>query len=267
MSAAPHTPDATGETAPALIMLEETASTNDAVVAAALARPPDARNAPLWLVAHRQTAGRGRRGRVWSAGAGDLFLSGWRRVNAAPAAAAQLSFAAALAVAELVEAHARRGAVRVKWPNDVLVDGAKIAGILLESTPLGAGDGQDDSVALVLGMGVNLRSGPQGLDRPTARLADLCEGAPPTPAAAARFIISRFEALTASWAQDGFTALRTPWLARAAWLGETIRVSQGNDVLEGVFEDLDADGALVLRVADGHKRITAGEVFAVFDDE
>ena len=208
----------------------------------------------MWAL--RQRAGRGRRGRVWSSPPGNLYLSVILRPTCAARCVAQLSFVAALAVLDLVDARLP-GQARCKWPNDILVDGAKVAGILLESS-LGPG-GQVDWV--VLGIGVNLASHP-GIVGPIPSTSLIAAGAPPLePAEALPLHLAALTRRRHAWETQGFEAVRDAWLARAYGLGGPVTVANGDKRLVGVFEGLDADGALVLAQADGSRlSIAAGDV-------
>ena len=213
---------------------------------------------PVWIVADAQTAGRGRRGKAWVSRPGNLFAT---LLIAAPApleVCAQLSFAAALAVADVVASFAPNAALGLKWPNDVLLDGRKVAGILLESGPA---PGPDSPAWLALGIGINLADHPEGTDFPAISLAVL-GGRVPAPDAALARLGKHWDTWYEAWRAQGFAALREAWLARAAGLGRKIGTRLADRDMEGVFETLDEDGALVLRHANGARsRIMAGEVF------
>jgi BirA family transcriptional regulator, biotin operon repressor / biotin---[acetyl-CoA-carboxylase] ligase len=208
---------------------------------------------PLWVTAARQTAGRGRRGRAWISEPGNLYAS-LLLTDPAPAERwPQLSFVAALAVYDAVIAVASAFAPRlaIKWPNDLLLDGAKFAGVLIEGSDAG-GTG-----TVAVGIGVNCASHPPGTDYPATDLASVSTE-------------SLFCALSASmvmrlmrWDEGrGFAAIRTDWLDRAAGRGEEIRVRLADRELIGRFEALDETGALKMRMADGHvTTIAAGDVF------
>jgi BirA family biotin operon repressor/biotin-[acetyl-CoA-carboxylase] ligase len=175
----------------------------------------------------------------------------------APAAAAQLSFAAALAVADLLGRFAPSASIALKWPNDVLLEGGKASGILLESE---GGGGRLDWLAI--GIGVNLVAAPPAdpeAAHPPACLAD--HAPPPSPEAALTALAAAFEGWRARHAAEGFAPLRAAWLARAARLGEPIEARLPSETLRGTFADLDADGALVLHTAAGPRRIAAADVF------
>ena len=202
----------------------------------------------VWIVADRQTAGRGRRGRVWQTQPGNLAATVLLRPEGNHVA--QLSFAAALAVSDMVSAFAPHAEIAVKWPNDVLAGGRKIAGILLE-----AGPGW-----LAVGMGVNLAAAPEGTEFPAIALADLGV-TPPSPDAALTIVADRFAHWYDVWVKNGFEPLRAAWLARAGGLGGPIRARLSNEERHGVFEGIDADGALLLNEQGLVRPIAAGEVF------
>jgi BirA family biotin operon repressor/biotin-[acetyl-CoA-carboxylase] ligase len=225
--------------------LQSTGSTNDWL----LARTAEVADGH-WVIADRQTAGRGRRGRVWSDGAGNLMTSVLVR---AERPVQQLSFVAALALRAALDLGDR---VVLKWPNDLLLDGVKVSGILLE----GAGD------VLVIGMGVNLAQHPELCERPATSLA--AAGLPvPLPLDVLARLMPAFADYRALWAAQGFGPIRTQWLAHAGGVGERITVRFGLETIEGRFEGLEADGALALRLDDGCLRaVHAGEVFALGGD-
>lgn len=210
---------------------------------------------PLWIVARSQSAGRGRRGRAWTSAAGNLFATGLYRLNATPAEAANLSFAAALAVGDLAAAHIDPALIALKWPNDVLVAGRKVSGILLES-----GSHAEGGLWLAVGIGVNLAHHPDDAERPATDFSE--HGAAVTPEQAVETLSRRFDHWRAKWAEGGFTPLREAWLARARGLGERCTVRLEGETLEGVFADLHHDGSLRLDLPGGARRfISAGDVF------
>jgi BirA family biotin operon repressor/biotin-[acetyl-CoA-carboxylase] ligase len=202
-----------------------------------------------WVIADRQTAGRGRRGRVWNDGAGNLMASVLVR---AEGAVQQLSFVAALALCDaLVACAGQRFAL--KWPNDVLLDGVKVSGILLERS----------KDVLVIGIGVNIASHPDGTERPATSL--VAAGLPnAVPVDLLALLMTAFAAYRSLWATQGFEPIRKRWLAHAVGVGDRIAARLGDETLEGRFEGLEADGALALRLDDGSLRpVHAGEVFAL----
>ncbi|MDP2619486.1 MAG: biotin--[acetyl-CoA-carboxylase] ligase [Hyphomicrobiales bacterium] len=213
----------------------------------------------LWIVAERQLKGRGRRNRAWTSERGNLYASVLLRPPVPATRAGELSFVAAVALydAIAVAAPAVAGKLALKWPNDLLISGRKVSGILLESRAA-AGASLD---ALVIGFGVNCASHPGGVDYPVTDLAS--EGAPVLPAGLFGVLAAEFSAAYETWTLgEGFAAIRSAWLARAAGLGAAITVRLPNREIRGIFEALGPDGALAVRGADGALRhIAAGEVF------
>lgn len=247
-----------------ILAFDRIGSTN----AEALNRARAGAHGPLWVVAGEQTAGRGRRGRAWETPTGNLAASLLLTLDAPRPLAATLGFVAGLALNEAVSAVAPSIAVRVgvdglddprarltlKWPNDVLADGAKLAGILLEVEPCG------DRLAAVIGLGVNVATAPSGLPYPVTALNDL-----------GSFVTagSLFAALSDAWVRfhliwdggRGLGEIRALWLAQAAGLGAPVAVRIGESVLRGKFETLDEEGRLIVLTEDGDRRaVTAGEV-------
>lgn len=237
-----------------LVAYETIGSTNDEAKRLAHAGEPDG----LVICAGQQTAGRGRRGRAWVSPPGNLYCSMLLRPRCHAAKAAQLGFVAALGLSDAIAELAPAIAVRCKWPNDLLVDDKKIAGILLE-TEMVSGDAPD---FVVLGVGANLASSPRDTPYPATSLAE--EGAPDIrPRLMVVSFIRHFARWLALWQDEGFLPIRTAWLSRAAGLGEAIQVRLERATLDGRFLDLDADGALLLGTPNGERRVAAGEVFPV----
>ena len=236
-----------------LLRYDTLGSTNDEAKHLAEAGADD------WTVvwAREQTAGRGRGGNAFDSPAGNLYMSGILRPARAAASAAQLGFAATLAVGEGVARHLRSGRdLRYKWPNDVLVDGRKLAGILLESAAA-----QDGALAwLVVGIGINVASHPSGTAWPATSLEAL--GSEPIEIEdLLRDVVASFQVETDRWLREGFAPIRAAWLARAYGLGQPVGVRLPREHLSGRFVDLDCDGVLLLETAQGHRRIAAGEIF------
>jgi BirA family biotin operon repressor/biotin-[acetyl-CoA-carboxylase] ligase len=212
---------------------------------------------PLWICARRQTAGRGRRGRAWESPEGNLMATLLLAPGVTAPEAARLSFVAALAVHDLVAAYATRATVRVKWPNDVLIDGKKVAGILLESS---GSEGVDVLPWVAIGIGVNLTHGPAEAQYPATFLG--AHGRAPSPEEALAELAEAWETRFRVWRVSGFAAIREAWLGVAAGLGQPIEVRLPAETLHGRFETLMTDGALSLLLPDGSRRaVTAGEVF------
>jgi BirA family biotin operon repressor/biotin-[acetyl-CoA-carboxylase] ligase len=234
-----------------ILAFDEIDSTN----AEARRRAEAGEGGPLWITALRQTAGRGRRGRSWDTGPGNLAATLLLTSDLPPAEAAQISFVAALAVADLARSYVPADLVRLKWPNDVLIGGRKACGILVES-----GRRPDGRLWLAVGVGVNLAHAPQDTERPATSFA--AHGAVPTPAEALDRLSEVFAGWLAAWEARGFSAIAEAWTVRAHGLGQPCVARLGSEAVEGVAEGLDDDGALRLRLADGAiRRITAGDVF------
>lgn len=213
---------------------------------------------PVWLVARRQTEGRGRRGRSWLSGEGNLLTTYLFATDRPPAEMALLGFAAGLAIAETLEASGAQGQVRLKWPNDVMIDGAKTAGILLESGPR-----QDGGIWVALAFGVNIAAAPEELDQPVTCLhAALPAGAKFRPTEADFFMSVRpkLEDWSLRLEREGFEPLRQAWLARAYGLGQSVRVQQGDAQIEGRLVGISPRGELELETDVGTRLIAAGDV-------
>jgi BirA family biotin operon repressor/biotin-[acetyl-CoA-carboxylase] ligase len=231
-----------------LVSLESIASTN--AEGLSLARAGD--RGPLWVTAKSQSAGRGRRGRNWVSEPGNLYAS---LLLADPAPAErlpELSLVAALALHDAVTARipGLAGRVVLKWPNDLLIDRNKFAGILVE------GEGP----AVVIGIGVNCAHHPAGTEFPATDLATA--GVRTTPEGLFAHLSEAMVARLTQWDRGlGFAAVRADWLTRAAGIGKPIRVKSGSGELSGTFEGIDTAGRLVLRLADGTMQtVTAGDV-------
>lgn len=212
---------------------------------------------PVWILARRQTAGRGRRGRSWSTEAGNLAATLLMTTEVAATEAAQVSFLAALAAADLADTCIGPGAARLKWPNDVLVFGRKAVGILVES-----GARPDGRLWLAVGVGVNLAGYPTDVERPATSFADHMGARPPPAREALEILAGRFEAWRMLWAAQGFAPIAQAWTNRAYGLGRPCEARLPNRTLCGIAEGMEPDGALRLRLDDGAvERITAGDVF------
>ncbi len=212
---------------------------------------------PAWLRAGAQSAGRGRRGRSWVSEPGNLYLT-WYGVTSRPAAqAALLSFAAALAVADAVDNALGRKAALLKWPNDVLVVGRKVSGILLESGAMA-----DGRLWIAIGMGINVLSKPDDVAQPIAALTEFA-GDKRLSADAIEPVLRRRLAFWATQLDaEGFAPLREGWLARAHGLGGPAVARIGAEEVSGVAKGISPDGALELELPDKRTRlISAGEVF------
>jgi BirA family biotin operon repressor/biotin-[acetyl-CoA-carboxylase] ligase len=205
----------------------------------------------LWLRAERQTAGKGRQGRAWVSPAGNLYASTLVRLYPTDPQAATLALVAAVALEDAVRTFAPDAPLTLKWPNDLLIGGAKLSGILLERA--------EDAV--IIGFGVNLAHHPEALDRPATSLA--AHGHAPDPQLFLETLAESMARWVNRWRGEGLGAIRDRWLARAHSPGTalTARLADGTS-LDGLFEGLTGDGALILRLADGaHRVIHAGDVF------
>lgn len=213
----------------------------------------------LWVWAGTQRAGRGRAGRSWASPAGNLHTSLLLRPLVPLATALQLSLLAGVAAHDAVSALAAGAGVmpvfRLKWPNDILLNGAKLGGILLESRA-GA---EENAPAVVIGTGLNLARVPGDLARPVASLADA--GIPVERAQAFAALAWATAEWIAHWQEGaGFEAIRTAWLERAKPLGGRMSVHLGAELVSGTFVGIDEIGALRLATESGERRITAGDV-------
>ncbi len=249
-----------------LLAFDTVGSTN----AEALERARAGEASPVWVVTRQQTAGRGRRGRAWETPAGNLAASLLISVRAERPLAATLGFVAGLALNQAIRAVAPNIAIAVgvdgldeprgpkltlKWPNDVLADGAKVAGILLEVEAL-----TDGRLAIVIGLGINVAAVPDGLPYAATSLRGL--GADTNAEQLFTALADAWVGVHAIWDEGrGLPEIRRLWLAQAAGLGAPVAVRLGDDILRGTFETLDEDGRLIVLTADGARRtIAAGEV-------
>ncbi len=231
----------------------EIPSTSDLVRRLAEAGEPEG----LVVLATRQTAGRGTSARSWSSPAGNLHLSVLLRPSEPARTLPQWSLLTALAVHDALSPYVpARSALTLKWPNDILLDGAKIAGLLVEAEAEAAPDAT--LRWLCLGIGANLTQAPDLPDRPTARLPSPA----PDAAAVAAGVLCALTAWRRTRLTEGFAAIRTAWLARGPRHGTTLAVSAAGRTLAGLYDGLADDGALLLRTGGRVHAIHAGEVRA-----
>ena len=239
-----------------ILLLDHTDSTN----AEARRRADAGETGPLWIVARRQTAGRGRRGRSWESQDGNLFATLMQLTRKSPAEAAQVTFVAALAIADLLDAWAPASLVTIKWPNDLMLAGQKASGVLVES-----GAHESGGLWLAVGIGINLVSAPEGTERPATALAHHLRGdaaSPPSIEVAAAKLAEAFNVWMTRWETLGFQPILDAWRARTAGLDGPAVARLGRETIEGRAEGVGPDGALKLRLADGSLRlISAGDVF------
>ena len=221
---------------------------------------------PLWIITKTQTLGRGRQGREWVSQIGNLFCSGLYPLSQDASHDAQKSFVAALAIYDTLAEYVAPDLLSIKWPNDVLLDGKKVSGILLErftSEQKGSG--------LCIGIGINLLAKPHNVtDQATACVIDYIDEAllndpepileMPEPVLA--ILARKYDDWTQRHDADGFEPIRQTWLERAARIGEQITVSLANERFTGYAEGLGADGALIVKLGSGEIRhIRAGDIF------
>jgi len=246
-------PTATLPSQYSLLALETVDSTNEEAKRLAAAGAPD--GTVIW--SRVQTAGRGRRSRAWISEPGNLYFSLLLRPDYPVSAATQMGFIACNTVAEAVAAVVPRGTfVTCKWPNDVLIEGRKVSGILLESA---ARDAQNLDW-LIVGIGVNIAHHPTDSEYPATDLSR--EGAEGLSVERLlESVCARYSANMVLWRNMGFAPIRRNWMRRAHGLGQPLTVRLETTSFDGVFEDLDEDGALMLRQEDGIRKVTAGDVF------
>lgn len=235
-----------------LTTLNSVGSTNDVAKGLAVARAPE--GTLVW--AREQTIGRGRHGRSWASPPGNLYVSLILRPQVPADQATQWSFIAAVALAKaLVTLLPPTAHVQHKWPNDILVDGCKIAGILLES----AAGSQEHVDWLIVGLGVNVDSYPEGGDYDATSLR--AHGAKATPQSVLEELCGSTLTWRQRWLNDGFAPVRAAWLDRAVGVDGPLRVDVGGETLVGTYLGIDDTGALVLDLpGSGRRLVTAGEV-------
>lgn len=236
------------------IVLEDVGSTNTEAFALAAKGDPG----PVWVMARRQTQGRGRAGRAWTSDPGNLYASLMQRAHCPLALVYQVSLISGLAAIDAIRAAAgahNLPGLRLKWPNDALIDGAKCVGILAESQSAQSGE-----VVLVVGIGINLSSHPEGIGRAATHLVE--HGISITPTVMLGHLARALDHWLKVWDDGrGFAQVRAGWLQRAGPIGEPVTVNAGAEKLGGAFSGLDETGALLIRDAGGtERRVTFGDV-------
>jgi BirA family biotin operon repressor/biotin-[acetyl-CoA-carboxylase] ligase len=239
-----------------VLTFDELDSTN----AEARRRAEAGERGPVWLMARRQTAGVGRRGRVWDGGQGNLTATLLMTLaDKTPVEAAQLAFVAGLAAWTAITVYVPAAVVTLKWPNDVLIEGRKACGVLIESGPAAGG------TWAAVGVGLNLATYPEAVERPATALADHLSHdmiRAPSPDEAIAILAETFDVTLALWLAQGFAPIRQAWTERALGFGGPCAARLERERVTGVAEGLDADGALLLRLPGNElRRITAGDVF------
>ena len=238
-----------------LLIFDEIDSTNSEALR--LARISGIGNFVVW--AKSQTSGRGRQGKIWESGPSNLFLSILLNDNIPINKQPQMSFVTALAVFDLISSFTKQACIfpdiKLKWPNDILVNGKKISGILLESLSF------NDNASLVIGVGVNVETTPDNVNQAITSLADAGVCNLGLEEIINNFMLN-FEKYYSVWRQSGFIEIRKLWLKKAAKLNEVILVDNGKDKITGIFKDIDFSGGIRLRAEDGKiHSLSAGQVF------
>lgn len=209
---------------------------------------------PIWIAARQQTAGKGRLGRSWISPVGNLFATVLFPEPGGIQNAARIPFAAALAVTDAIMPVVPNADVRLKWPNDVRVDGAKLCGILVES---GETNG---AVWVATGIGLNVQYAPDGAGQAATSLCDLGAASGLQPDHVLSDLAHAF-AMRAQQARTDFASLLRDWTQRAEGLGQMVEAGPVDARVSGIFEDLADDGGLVMRLPDGTRQtIRAGDV-------
>lgn len=238
------------------LILDEVDSTNTHAL-----RIANELGAPTWIMAHSQSAAHGRRGRPWVMAKGNFAATLILRIATSPEQAALRSFVMSLALGDaFAKLTGRPEAFGLKWPNDVLLNGGKVAGILLESSSTRQGD-----VQLAIGVGVNLVAAPEPdkVETHAVRPVSLAgeTGAAVSPEEFLTYLAAAFAEHESTLKTYGFPPIRTAWLDRAARLGERIIARTGTTEYEGTFETIDETGALMLKTTKGQVAVPAAEIY------
>jgi BirA family biotin operon repressor/biotin-[acetyl-CoA-carboxylase] ligase len=233
----------------------ERLDTVDSTNAEAMRRAVAGEPGPLWIMADVQTAGRGRAGRSWTSEPGNLQASLLVTLDAPVSKAYQLSLVAGIAVFDAIRVGLGTSTpgLRLKWPNDILIDGSKVGGILIESSTTSAG------LSAVIGIGINIAASPDLPDRPATCLA--AHGFQPDPQALLAEIAGATNTWLAIWDEAaGFATIREAWLNRAHPIGERMSINTGSERIAGAFLGLDSEGALLLDAEGDARQFTFGDV-------
>jgi BirA family biotin operon repressor/biotin-[acetyl-CoA-carboxylase] ligase len=239
---------------PRIELLDEIGSTNDE----AQRRAAAGERGPLWIATRRQTAGKGRSGRVWNeASTGNVAATLLFEPECVPARLPELSLVAGVAAHETIANALPAPAaahVELKWPNDVLIAGAKTSGILIETGNYGG------ATVSLIGIGINVASAPASVDRATTCLAG--QGCTLDADAVLNMLAARMAHWLGVWRDtDGFAGIRAAWVARALQIGRALEIKTNDGPVAGTFAGLDHDGALLIDLApDNRRRFTYGDV-------
>ena len=214
---------------------------------------------PLWIAARDQTSGRGRRGRSWDSPRGSLYCTALFNWDGPLVDLTRVPFASALAAVDAIKSMVPDSDPKLKWPNDIRVNRAKLSGILVET-------GEANNTRWVAaGIGINIGSAPKGVGQETTSLSAL-RGDTLITADIALDVLAEAFVRRLNEAKIDFRTTRADWLQHADGLGEDAQVKLDGQTIRGVFEGLAEDGALILRLPDGEQRlITAGDVDLVRD--
>ena len=207
----------------------------------------------LVVLADVQTGGRGREGRIWDSPSGNLYASFVIRATKPLREFPQFSFVAALAVRDAVAAAVGGGGeIKLKWPNDVLAQGRKLSGILIETA--------GDPIAAIIGIGINIVSAPAHARWPATHLGAMTVR-PPTPDRLAEMLAEALDRRLDVWERDGFAPIRSAWMEHAVGLGEPMLLRTAQEETKGRFMDLEQDGTLLMELQGGAiRRVSAGDV-------
>ena len=229
---------------------DSVSSTNDEADSLTQNGAPD--RTLVW--ARSQNSGRGRLGRAWVSPEGNLYTTALLDPGVPLGRLQELSFVASLAVHDTVAGLLPESDLVLKWPNDVLLGGAKVSGILIETRVRG------DHVVALLGVGINLTHAPDGARYPTTALADHL-AAPLSVEGLLNLYLKALSARYALWCSDGFEPIREAWVARSRWIDREVSVETGGQTIIGRYDGIDADGSMIVTGDDGAEhRITAGDV-------
>lgn len=234
-----------------LLIFDEIDSTNSEALRLAKAGTPG--DFVIW--ARQQSAGRGRYGKFWHSQEGNLYVTLLLNRNIITDKQPQLSFVTALAAYETVSALGAENNLAVKWPNDIMLNNKKLAGILLEAVNLYGRN------SLIIGLGINLKNHPEILNTRATNLK--AEGiSAEDPSRVLNLFINFFEKYYNIWQQWGFAAIRRNWLQKAYNIDKVITFNDGSGKISGKFKGIDASGAIKIELACGHiYSLSAGEVF------